>query len=107
MEKIVNKENDWDHMIRANMVDGSMKKVTHKEIVIAIKAIKPEKKAGPSKVCTVMISASDKVGISVMMEIFHVLNGKEMPDEWRMSVYTKVKLFKHAMNIVETVLERI
>ena len=47
--KIMNKENDWDHVTAASMVEEPIKNVTCKEMAIAIKAIKPGKAAGPSE----------------------------------------------------------
>ena len=58
-----------------------------KEKAIAIKVMKPGKAAGPSEVCAKMISAGGEVGVSVMVDLCqHVLDGKEMPDEWQTSV---------------------
>ena len=60
------------------LVKGPIKNVTHEEMAIAIKVMKPEKAAGPSKVCAEMISASGQVGVSVMVELRQrVLDGKE------------------------------
>ena len=118
MEEIMNKENEWDHVTKAGMVEGPIKNVTREEMVIAIKVIKPRKAAGPSEVCAEMISASGEVGISVMVELCQcMLDGKEMADEWQTSVlvpifkgkgdvrncntYRKVKLLEHTMKIVE------
>ena len=65
------------------------------------------------------IYASEEIGISVMMELSHrLLNGRGMPNEWQTSILMPifkgkgdrrilgVKLLKHAMKIVERVLER-
>ena len=85
---------------------------------------KPAKAAGASEVCTKMISASGKVGVSVTVELCQLgLDGKGMSDKWQTSVlvpifkekgdvrncsaYRGVKLLEHAMKIVERVLERI
>ena len=68
MEEIMNKENDWDHVIEASMVEGHIKNVTREEEAIAIKVMKPGKVAGPSEVCAEMISASEEVGVGVMVE---------------------------------------
>ena len=46
----MNKENDWDHMREASMVEGPIENVTHEEMAIAIIAMKPRKTAGPSEV---------------------------------------------------------
>ena len=81
MEEIINKENDRDHMTAAIMVEGPIKTVTHKEMAIAIKVIKPGKAPGLYKVCAEMISASREAGVSVMVELCkQVLDGKGMPD---------------------------
>ena len=123
MEEMMNKENDWDHMIESSMVEGRIEKITHKEMAIAIKSMIPGKTDGPSEVWAEMISASGEVGIGVMMELYkHMLDGKEMPGEWQTNVlvsifkgkkdvrncktYRGVKLLEHAMKVVERVLER-
>ena len=33
MEKIMNEENKWDHMVETDVVERSMEKVAHNEIV--------------------------------------------------------------------------
>ena len=77
MEEIINKENDWDHVTAAGMIEGPIKNVTREEIAIATKMIKPGKAAGPSEVCAEMICASGEVGVSVMVELCQrVLDGK-------------------------------
>ena len=43
MEETMNNENDWDHITEANMLKEPIQKVIWKEMVIAIKAMKPEK----------------------------------------------------------------
>ena len=82
MEEIMNKENNWDHVTGAIMVEGPIRNATREEMAIAIKVIKPRKAAGPSEVCAEMISASGEVGVSGMVELCQrMLNGKGMPDE--------------------------
>ena len=66
MEKMINKENDWDHVTAASMVKGPIKNVIQEKMAIAIKVMKPGKAAGPSEVCAEMISASG-VGVGVMV----------------------------------------
>ena len=44
MEEIVNKENDWDHVTGAGMVEGPIGNVTREEMAIAIKVMKPCRK---------------------------------------------------------------
>ena len=112
----MNKDNDWDHMTAASLIERLIKNVTREEMVIAIKVMKPGKAAGPSEVC-------GEVRVSVMVELCQrVLDGKEMPDKSRTSVlmpifkrrgdirncYTcrGIKLLEHAVKIVERVLEK-
>ena len=81
MEEI-NEENDWDNMTEGDTVEGRVEKVSHEEMVTAIKAVKPGKAAGPFQLCAEIIFASGEVKISVRMELCQrVLNGKEMPGE--------------------------
>ena len=123
MEKIMNEENKWDHMVETDLVEGPVEKVARNKIVEAVQSMKSRKASGPSKVSVEMIVASGKIGIKVMMELCqHVLDGRGMPDEWKTSVivpifkgkgdvmsyglYRGVKLLEHAMKVVERVLER-
>ena len=50
-------------------------------MAMAIKVMKSGKAAGPSKVCSEIMSASKEVGINVMVELCQrVLNRKGMPE---------------------------
>ena len=121
----MNKENDWDRVAEASMIEGRIKNVTLEEMAIATKLMKPGKAAGPSEVCAEMISARGAVGVSVMMELFQhelLIDDKGMLDKWQTSVlvpifkvkgdvrncntYRGVKLLEPAIKIVERVLER-
>ena len=74
-------------MTAASMVEGSIKNAIRKKMAIAIEMIKPGKAAEPSEVCVEMISATGKVGLSVMEELCQrVLYGKGMTDEWLTNV---------------------
>ena len=123
MEKIVNEENEWDHMVETDVMEGSGEKVTRNEIVDAMQKMKSGKATGPSDVSVEMIVASGEIGVKVMMELCQrVLDGRGMPDEWKTSVivpifngkgdvmscgsYRVVTLLEHAMKIVERVPER-
>ena len=118
MEKILNVKNEWDQMAEADMVEG----VNYEEVVKAINKMKLGKAAGPSKVNKDKIMASGKFGVGVIKRLCtRILDNEDMPQEWKTSVvvpifkgrrdlmgceaYTEVKLLKHAMNIVERVLE--
>ena len=123
MEKIMNEENNWDQVVNADMVEGPVERVSHAEIINAIKTMKTGKAAGPSEVNFEMIAASGEVGEKVMRELCQrVLDGKGMPDDWKTSMvvpiykgkgdvlncgsYRGVKLLEHGMKIVERVLEK-
>ena len=120
----MNKENDWDHVTTASMVEGPINNDTREEMAIAIKMMKPGKAGGPSEVCTEMISTSGEIEDSVMVELYQrVLDRKGMTDEWQTSVlvpifkgrgdvrncstYRGVKLLERTVKIIERVLERI
>ena len=80
--KIMNKENDWDHITAASVIKGSIRNVICKDMAIAIKVIKPGKGTGPFEACAEMISASGEVGVNVMVELCQsVLDGKGMPEQ--------------------------
>jgi len=84
----------------------------------AIKAMKPGKAAGSSKVNFKIIDASGQVGEKVMKELCQrVLNGEGMPYDWKTSVvgpifkgkggvlnsgsyYRGVKLLEHSKKII-------
>ena len=123
MEKIMNEENEWDHMVETDVVEGPVEKVARNEIVEAIESMKSGKATGTSEVSVKMIVASGEIGDKVMMELCQrVLDGGGMPDKWKTSVivpifkgksdvmscglYREVKLLEHAMKIVQSVLER-
>ena len=123
MEKIMNKENEWDHIMETDVAEGLVEKVARNEIVEAMQRMKSGKATGPSQVSVEMIVASGEIGVKVMMELCQrVLDGRGMPDEWKTSVivpifkqkgdvmscgsYRGAKLLEHAMKIAERVLER-
>ena len=123
MEKIMNVENEWDHMVEADMVEEPVEEVTYEEVIKAMNNMKLGKAAGPSEVNMDMIMASGKFGVGVLKKLCQrVLDGKGMPEEWKTSVvvsifkgkgdvmdcgaYRGVKLLEHAMKIDERVLEK-
>ena len=50
MEKIINEENEWDHLLETDVVEGEVEKVIRNEIVEAMYKMKSGKATGPSKV---------------------------------------------------------
>ena len=120
---IINEENKWDQIVKTDVVEGPVEKVTRVEIVEAMQKMISGKATRPSEVSVEMIVASGEIGAKVVMELCQrVLDGTGMPDEWKTSVIvpifkgkgdvmscgscTGVKLLEHAMKIVERVLER-
>ena len=123
MEKIMNEDNEWDHMVETDVVERHVENVARNEIVEAMQSMKSGKATGTSEVSEEMIVASVEIGVKVMMELCQrVLDGRGMPDEWKTSVivpifegkddvmscgsYKGVKLLEHAMKIIERVPER-
>ena len=85
MEKIMNQENKWDHMMETDLVEGSVEKVARNEIVEAIQRMKTGKAVekvarneiveaiqrmktgkatGPSEVSVEMIVGSGEIGVN-------------------------------------------
>ena len=63
MEKIMNKENEWDRMLETDVVEGPVEKVACNEIVGAIQSMKSGKATGTSGVSVEMIVASGEIGV--------------------------------------------
>ena len=118
MEKIMNKENEWDHIVETDVVKGPVEKVARNEIVEAVQRMKSGKATKPFEVSVEMVVASGEIGVKVMIGLCQrVLDGRGMPDEWKTSVivlifkgkgdvmscgsYRGVKLLEHAMKNVE------
>ena len=123
VEKIMNVENYWNQMAKADMVEGLVEEITYEEVVEAMNKMKLGKAAGPSEVNMDMIMASGKFGVGVLKKLCQrLLDGRDMPEEWKTSVvvsifkgngdvmdcgaYRGVKLLEHAMKIIERVLEK-
>ena len=82
-----------DYMVEADVVEGPAEKVARNEIVEATQKMKSRKATGPFEVSLEMIVASGENGVKVMMELCQrVLDGGEMPDEWKTNVI--VPIFK-------------
>ena len=123
MEKIMNEENEWDHMVETDIVEGPVEKVARNEIIEAMQRMKSGKATAPSEVSVEMIVARGEIVVNVILELCQsVLDGIELPDEWKTSVivpilkqkgdvmscgsYRGVKLLEHGMKIVERILKR-
>ena len=95
----MNEENEWDQNVQAGLVEGPVERVSREEVVKALGKMKAGKAAGPSEVSVEMIAASGGIGIDVMMELCQsVLDGREMPDEWALSVVVPIFKGKRGCN---------
>ena len=69
MKKIMNEENEWDHMVETDVLEGPVEKVACNEIEEAMQRMKSGKATGPSEIRVEMIVASGEIGVKVMMEL--------------------------------------
>ena len=63
MEKIMNEENKWDHMVETDVVEGPVEKVARNKIVEAMQRMKSGKTTGPSEVRVEMIITSGEIKV--------------------------------------------
>ena len=118
MEKIMNEENEWDRMVKTDVVEGPVEKVVRNEIVEANQKMKSGKVTGPSKVSVKMIVANGEIGVKAMMELCQcILDRRGMPDKRKTNMivaifkgkgdvmsyrsYRGVKLLEDTMKIAE------
>ena len=120
MEKIWSVENEWDQIAEADMAEGPVEGVTYDEVMKAMKKMKLGKAAGRSQVNMDMIMASGKFGGIIKKLCQRILDGENVPEEWKTSVvpifkgkrdvmdcgaYSEAKLLEHAMKTVKRVLK--
>ena len=68
MERIINEDNDWDHNVEGEAVEGPVACVGRDNVLQALNEIKTGNAPGPSEVSLELIAASGGVGIQVMAE---------------------------------------
>ena len=90
MEKILNVENILDQRAEADMVKGPVERVTYEKVIKAMNKMKLVKAAGPSKINMDMIMASGKFGVIIKKLRQRILDGKDMPEEWKTSVVVPI-----------------
>ena len=111
----MNEENDWDHNVEGDAVEGPVVYVSREDVLHALNEMKTGKAPGPSEASLELIAASRGVGIQVMAEM-SVLDGFGMPIEWALSIvvlifkwkgdirncscYGAMKLLEHEMKVV-------
>ena len=69
MERIMNEENEWDQTMKAELVEGPVKRVSREEVVKAIREMKVGRAAGSLEVSAETIVAKGEIGIGVMVEL--------------------------------------
>ena len=68
MEMIMNEENDWDHNVQGDAVEGPVVCVSREEVLQALDEMKAGKNHGLSDVSLQLIAASGKIVIHLMAE---------------------------------------
>ena len=76
VERILNEENDWDHNVEGDTVEGPVVCVSREDVLQALNEMKTGNAPRASEVSFELIAASGGVGIQVMAEICQrALNG--------------------------------
>ena len=122
IEAIMNEENPWDGMVNVEVVEGPMEPFAMNEVERALGIMKNSKTSGPTGIVKEHLAISPH-GKQVILQIANeILNGMDMPHDWRMSTvvpiykkkgsvmdcasYRGVKLLEHSMKVVESLLEK-
>ena len=121
MERIMNEENDWDHDVEGDALEGPVVCVSNEEVLPALSEMITGKAPGPSEVLLQFIAASRGVGLQVMDEICQKY-GYGIPVEWDLSTVVPVfvgkggsrncscsrdvKLLEYGQTVVEMVFEK-
>ena len=122
MEAIMNEKNPWDGMVNVEMVESPMEQFAMNEVERALGIMKSGKASGPTGIVKEHLAASPH-GKQVILQIANeILNGMDMPHDWRMSTvvpiykkkgsvmdcasYRGVKLLEHGMKVMEKLLEK-
>ena len=91
MERIMNEENDWDHNVEGDAVEGPVVCVSREDRLQTVNEIKTGKISGPSEVSLELIAASGGVKIQLMVEICQkVLDGFGKLAEWALRVVAPI-----------------
>ena len=69
MERIMNKENDWDRNVEGDAVEGPVVCVSREEVLQALSEMRKQIAPGPSEVSLELIAANRGIAIQVMAEI--------------------------------------
>jgi len=122
MEVIMNEENQWDGSVEADKIEGPVQQFVMEEVEKVLGSMKHGKAGGPTGIVKEHLVASHH-GKQIILDTANgILNGKDMPNDWRTSTivpiykkkgsvmecgsYRGVKLLEHGMKAVERLLEK-
>ena len=69
MKMIMNEENEWDHNVEGDAVEGPVVCVSREQVLQALNEMKKRKAPGSSAVSLKLIATTGGVGIHVLAEI--------------------------------------
>ena len=120
MEAIMNEENQWDRVVDADKIEGPVELFVLEDISKALGSMK-DKVGRPSGIVKEHLAASCHGMQAILVIANGILNGEDMPLDWRTSIvvpiykrkgyimqycnYQGVKLLEHGMKAVEKLLE--
>ena len=122
MEAIMNEENLWDGMVEVTVVEGLVKSFAIDKVQKGLEIMKNNKASRLTGIVKEHLATSPH-GKQVILQIANeILDGKDMPHDWRMSTvvpiykkkrsvidcasYRGVKFLEHGMKVVERLLEK-
>ena len=68
MESIMNEENDWDHDVEGDVVEGPVVRVSREEVILMLNEIKTENNHGTSDASLELITPSRKYEFQSWLE---------------------------------------
>ena len=100
MEAIMNEKNPWDGMVNVEVVKGPMEPFAMNEVERVVGIMKNGKASGPTGIVKKHLAASPH-GKQVILQIANeILNGMDMPHDWRMS--TVVPIYKKKNSVMDS-----
>ena len=92
MEATMNEENQWDRVVDADKIEGPVESFVLEDVSKALGSMKKGKAVGPSGIVKEHLAAS-RHGMQAILAITNgILNGEDMPLDWRTS--TAVPIYK-------------
>jgi len=122
MEKLMNKDNEWDCKISAEVKEGAADCIRIAEVRAVLKKMKRHKAPGLSGLVAEMIQAAVDTGTQWLLDLCNgIVKEGCIPEDWKSSVvlpiykgkgdtmecgsYRGIKLLEHAMKVVEKIFE--